>query len=143
MSQDGANENKKPSISSVQLTGVNVRHEEDPRIKSPDDLLTRFSPKKPTLDIPAKSEDRVTELNRQLTDVRTRYDQELAQWRDYERRIQEWRAQVVSIVEGLRRDASAQQATAKELERCRVALQIQEKELQVLRTERSRLKVAG
>jgi len=153
MNSENMNQGKGPSISSVQLTGVNLRQEEDPRIKSPDEILTRFSQKKTALDIPhkteapkveaPKSDDRVAELNHQLADARARYDQEVAQWRDYERRIQEWRAQVISIVEGLRRDASAQQATLKELERCRTALQNQERELQALRAEKNRLKVVG
>jgi hypothetical protein len=131
------------SMPSIQLTDFNPHQDEDPRIKSPDDILSKLSPRKPGLDIPGKTTDRAGEAARQLSELRSRYDQEIAQWRDYERRIQEWRAQVVSIVEGLRRDASGQAAAMKELEQCRAALKRQEHEIQTLRQERNRLKVVG
>lgn len=130
-------ESSKPAkphpITSVQLTGVQLRHEEDPRIKSPDDFLSKVTPKKttpPALDLPKKPDDRLTEVTRELSELRARYDQEIAQWRDYEHRIQEWRAQVVTIVDGLRREAVAQQA----------ALKAQEQELRRLRAQRSNLR---
>lgn len=132
MASDSSKSVKPHPISSVQLTGVELRPDEDPRIKSPDDFLSRLTPQKttPALDLPRKTDDRLAEANRELTELRARHDEEIAQWRDYERRIQEWRAQVVTIVEGLRRQALAQQA----------ALQGQEQELRRLRGQRSNLK---
>jgi hypothetical protein len=141
MVPDKENQNRGPRITSVQLTGVELRPDEDPRIKSPDDILSRLSPKKPLPDL-GKTEERAPAA-RELAELKSRYDQEIAQWREYERRIQEWRAQVVAIVENFRKEAASQQSLLKELERCRATLRLQEQEILRLRNERARLKVAG
>lgn len=111
----------------------------DPRIKSPDDILSKLSPKKAA---PASADEKVKDAARELADLKIRYDAEIAQWRDYEKRIQEWRAQVVSIVQGLKRDLATRQELVEELDRCRAALKAREDELQRIRTARANFKAA-
>jgi hypothetical protein len=112
---------------------------EDPRIKSPDDILARLAPRKtqpaaePVAEAAASAPAAVRDFARELGELRTRYDAEIAQWRDYERRIQEWRAQVVSIVQGLKRDAASRKELVEELHRCRAVLKAREDELMRIR----------
>jgi hypothetical protein len=126
---------------------------DDPRFKSPDELLSRIAPIKappplrveitPKPEAPLKIEApskgdaepkadtdaKLEAVSKELVELRQKYGREISQWKEYERRMKEWSKQVSMMFHSLKREAAAKNDLAKEVQRCKTLLQTKEEEL--------------
>jgi hypothetical protein len=72
----------------------------DPRIKSPDKILQKnFDPAN---DIPPIPTEKTVQLQRELGELKLRYNREINDWKEYEKNVTEWKKQVLGIVQQLK-----------------------------------------
>jgi chromosome segregation ATPase len=73
-------------------------------------------------------------LAKELEELKDRHAEEIGQWKEYDRRIQEWKQQVQDVFQNLKKEIIAKQEMASELIKCRASLKLKEKEIGMLRS---------
>ncbi len=94
----------------------------DPRFKSPDEILLQMVQRRPagaaevTIqhgyrrgETTLKQDESVhtpaaETLKKEFEHLSTRYEQDKARWKDYEQRIQEWKTQVMNVIQNLKEE---------------------------------------
>jgi primosomal protein N'' len=94
---------------------------EDPRIKRPDELLNQLS----ALNGGAAA--------KELKELKARYEAEIAQWREYEKQVKEWKANVMDVVRQLRMQAGNADVLENDIHRLKSLLLSKEEELKAAR----------
>lgn len=102
----------------------------DPRFKSPDDLLRTKAPNRAEI------------LEQELAELKGRYTKEIGEWKEYEKRVQDWKKQVMDIVKS-HKNGKEKQKLLNEIDILKSALQIKDQELQRLRAQIDQIKKKG
>jgi hypothetical protein len=101
---------------------------EDKRFKSPDELIELMSSHK------------IAALNQELKDLKGHYDKEKSQWKEYEKRIQCWRTQVLEVVKDLKKQASQKQTLLAKVKHQQEIMEKQDLEIEELNKKLDRYK---
>lgn len=104
---------------------------------------------KPNHVIPAGSEDSIIEktgesapletpsvdnnLAKELSLLKEQHAEEIKRWKEYDRRIQEWKQQVQDVFQNMKKEISVKQEITAELIKCKSLLQSKDKELASLK----------
>lgn len=76
---------------------------------------------------------KISDLTQEINDLKMKHAEEIAQWKDYEGRIQAWKQQVQDIFTNLKNELLNKHEIAAELVKTKTTLQAKQKELEMLR----------
>jgi predicted nucleic acid-binding Zn-ribbon protein len=76
---------------------------------------------------------KISDLTKEISDLKVKHAEEIAQWKDYENRIQAWKQQVQDIFTNLKNELLNKHELAAELVKVKTSLQAKQKELEMLR----------
>ncbi len=75
-----------------------VSPKQELKIKSPDEILEKFAPK--------KAAHASSDLSRELADLKDKYDREMARWIEYDQNVNHWKERVLQIVQHLKKEVA-------------------------------------
>lgn len=76
---------------------------------------------------------KISDLTKEIGDLKVKHAEEIAQWKDYENRIQAWKQQVQEIFTNLKNELLTKHELAAELVKIKTSLLSKQKELEMLR----------